>query len=154
MLEYRRMVMGKFIVIGERLSATASSVNRAFAEMDPEPILERASAQLKAGAVCLDVNIGPAEDNGPEIMKWVVRLLQDNFDNVPLSLDTSNKAAIEAGISVYNRSRGKPIVNSVNGEEKSLETILPIVAKYGAAVVGLCLDENGIPKTVEGILLT
>lgn len=137
------MVMGKFIVIGERLSATASSVNRAFAEMDPEPILERASAQLKAGAVCLDVNIGPAEDNGPEIMKWVVRLLQDNFDNVPLSLDTSNKAAIEAGISVYNRSRGKPIVNSADAAGRL--DYMDLAAANDAICIALC-NGDGIAR--------
>ena len=106
--------MAKFVVIGERISVTAPSINRAFAEKDPEPILARAKQQLDAGATYLDVNIGPAENDGPELMKWAVELLQSNFDNVPLALDTSNKAAIEAGISVYNRSKGKPIVNSAD----------------------------------------
>ena len=104
--------MAKFVTIGERLSTTAPSVNKAFTERDPEPILKRAKQQLDAGAVYLDVNIGPAENDGEDLMKWAVKLLQENFDNVPLSLDTSNKKAIEAGISVYNRSKGKPIVNS------------------------------------------
>ena len=95
--------MAKFITIGERLSTTAPSVNKAFTERDPEPILKRAKQQLDAGAVYLDVNIGPAENDGEDLMKWAVKLLQENFDNVPLALDTSNKKAIEAGISVYNR---------------------------------------------------
>ena len=106
--------MGKFITIGERLSTTAPAVNKAFLERDPEPILARAKQQLDAGATYLDVNIGPAEGYGPELMKWAVQLLQSNFDNVPLALDTSNKDAIEAGISVYNRAKGKPIVNSAD----------------------------------------
>ena len=106
--------MAKFITIGERLSTTAPSVNKAFTERDPEPILKRAKQQLDAGAVYLDVNIGPAENDGEDLMKWAVKLLQENFDNVPLALDTSNKKAIEAGISVYNRSKGKPIVNSAD----------------------------------------
>ena len=105
--------MAKFVTIGERLSVTAPTVNKAFAARDEEPILKRAKQQLDAGAVYLDVNIGPAENDGEDIMKWAVELLQSNFDNVPLALDTSNKKAIEAGISVYNRSKGKPIVNSV-----------------------------------------
>ena len=92
--------MAKFVTIGERLSTTAPSVNKAFTERDPEPILKRAKQQLDAGAVYLDVNIGPAENDGEDLMKWAVKLLQENFDNVPLSLDTSNKKAIEAGISV------------------------------------------------------
>ena len=106
--------MAKFVTIGERLSTTAPAVNKAFTERDPEPILKRAKQQLDAGATYLDVNIGPAENDGPELMKWAVELLQGNFDNVPLAVDTSNVAAIEAGISVYNRSKGKPIVNSAN----------------------------------------
>ena len=97
--------MAKFITIGERLSTTAPAVNKAFLERDPEPILKRAKQQLDAGAVYLDVNIGPAEGYGPDLMKWAVQLLQGEFDNVPLALDTSNKEAIEAGISVYNRSK-------------------------------------------------
>jgi len=109
--------MAKFVTIGERLSTTAPAVNKAFLERDAEPILKRAKQQLDAGAVYLDVNIGPAEGYGPELMKWAVQLLQENFDNVPLALDTSNKEAIEAGISVYNRAKGKPIVIALcNGE--------------------------------------
>ena len=74
--------MGKFVVIGERLSATAPSVNKAFTERDPEPIIKRAKQQLDAGSTYLDVNIGPAENDGPELMKWAVQLLQSEFDNV------------------------------------------------------------------------
>ena len=88
--------MAKFVTIGERLSTTAPIVNKAFTERDPEPILKRAKQQLDAGAVYLDVNIGPAENDGEDLMKWAVKLLQENFDNVPLALDTSNKKAIEA----------------------------------------------------------
>ena len=102
--------MAKFVTIGERLSTTAPAVNKAFTERDPEQILKRAKQQLDAGATYLDVNIGPAENDGPELMKWAVELLQSNFDNVPLALDTSNVAAIEAGISVYNRSKGKSVM--------------------------------------------
>ena len=82
--------MAKFVTIGERLSTTAPAVNRAFTSRDPEPILKRAKEQLDAGAVYLDVNIGPAESDGEDLMKWAVQLLQSEFDNVPLALDTSN----------------------------------------------------------------
>ena len=78
--------MAKFVVIGERLSATAPAVNKAFTERDPEPILLRAKQQLDAGATYLDVNIGPAENDGEDLMKWAVQLLQSNFDNVPLPM--------------------------------------------------------------------
>ena len=96
--------MAKFVTIGERLSTTAPAVNKAFTERDPEPIIKRAKQQLDAGATYLDVNIGPAENDGEDLMKWAVQLLQSEFDNVPLALDTTNKKAIEAGISVDRKS--------------------------------------------------
>ena len=101
-----------FVTIGERIHCIAPSVRKAMDERDPEPILKRAAEQIAAGATYLDVNIGPAEKDGPERMMWAVKLLQENFNNVPLALDTANKRAIEAGIKVYNRTNGKPIVNS------------------------------------------
>ena len=110
--------MAKFVTIGERLSTTAPAVNKAFTERDPEPIIKRAKQQLDAGATYLDVNIGPAENDGEDLMKWAVQLLQSEFDNVPLALDTTNKKAIEAGISVYNRAKGKPIVNSADAGDR------------------------------------
>ncbi len=132
--------MAKFITIGERLSTTAPIVNKAFLARDPEPILARAKAQLDAGATYLDVNIGPAEGYGEDLMKWAVQLLQSNFDNVPLALDTSNKAAIEAGISVYNRSKGKPIVNSADAAGR-IENI-DLAAANDAIVIALCNGEG------------
>ena len=135
--------MAKFVTIGERLSTTAPIVNKAFTERDPEPILKRAKQQLDAGAVYLDVNIGPAENDGEDLMKWAVKLLQENFDNVPLALDTSNKKAIEAGISVYNRSKGKPIVNSADAAGR-IENI-DLAAANDAIVIALCNGE-GIAK--------
>ena len=135
--------MAKFIAIGERVSTTAPAVNKAFLERDPEPILKRAKQQLDAGATYLDVNIGPAESYGEDLMKWAVQLLQGEFDNVPLALDTSNKAAIEAGISVYNRSKGKPIVNSADAAGR-IEYI-DLAAANDAIVIALCNGE-GIAK--------
>ena len=135
--------MAKFVTIGERLSTTAPAVNKAFTERDPEPILKRAKQQLDAGATYLDVNIGPAENDGPELMKWAVELLQSNFDNVPLALDTSNVAAIEAGISVYNRSKGKPIVNSADAAGRI--GYVDVAAANDAIVIALCNGE-GIAK--------
>ena len=135
--------MGKFVVIGERLSTTAPIINKAFTERDPEPILARAKQQLDAGATYLDVNIGPAESDGHELMPWVVKLLQENFDNVPLALDTANKRAIEAGIAVYNRAKGKPIVNSADAAGRS--EYLDLAAANDAICIALCNGE-GIAK--------
>src|SRR5699024_8415205 len=110
--------MSKFIVIGERIHCISPVIREAMNNMQPEPIIKRAKEQIDAGAAYIDVNIGPAEKNGVELMKWAVKLLQDNFDNIPLALDTANMKAIEAGISVYNRSKGKPIVNSADAGDR------------------------------------
>ena len=135
--------MAKFVTIGERLSTTAPAVNKAFTERDEAPILQRAKQQLDAGAVYLDVNIGPAEGYGPELMKWAVQLLQSNFDNVPLALDTANMDAIEAGISVYNRAKGKPIVNSADAGSRI--GYLDLAAANDAICIALC-NAEGIAK--------
>ena len=128
--------MAKFVTIGERLSTTAPAVNKAFTERDPEPIIKRAKQQLDAGATYLDVNIGPAENDGEDLMKWAVQLLQSEFDNVPLALDTTNQKAIEAGISVYNRAKGKPIVNSADAGDRI--TNIDLAAANDAICIALC----------------
>ena len=129
--------MAKFITIGEHITAfRRRSHTEAMATRNPEPILKRAKEQLDAGATYLDVNIGPAENDGEELMKWAVKLLQENFDNVPLALDTANRKAIEAGISVYNRSKGKPIVNSADAGSR-IENI-DLAAANDAIVIALC----------------
>lgn len=135
--------MAKFVVIGERIHCISPTIRKAMDEKDPEPILKRAKEQLDAGATYLDVNIGPAEDNGEDLMKWVVQLLQENFDNVPLALDTANKKAIEAGISVYNRSKGKPIVNSADAGDR-IENV-DLAAANDAIVIALC-SKAGVPS--------
>ena len=132
--------MGKFIVIGERISVTAPSIKRAFDEKDPEPILARARQQVAAGADYLDVNIGPCEADGEERMMWAVKLLQEDLDNIPLALDTSNVKAIEAGISVYNRSKGKPIVNSADAAGR-IEYV-DLAAANDDIVIALCNGEG------------
>ena len=96
--------MEKFMIIGERIHCIAPPIRKAIAERDPEPILKRAKEQLEAGAHYIDFNIGPAERDGEELMTWGVQLLQKEFNNVPLALDTANRKAIEAGLKVYNRT--------------------------------------------------
>jgi 5-methyltetrahydrofolate corrinoid/iron sulfur protein methyltransferase len=134
--------MGKFIIIGERIHCISPVIREAMENKNPEPILKRAKEQLDSGADYLDVNIGPAEKTGEELMKWAVTLLQENFDNVPLCLDTANKKAIEAGISVYNRQKGKPIVNSADAGDR-IEYI-DLAAANDAIVISLCSKE-GVP---------
>ena len=133
--------MGKFIVIGERIHCISPAIRKAMAERDPEPILKRAKEQLDAGATYLDLNIGPAESDGEELMQWGVKLLQENFNNVPLALDTANMKAIEAGIQVYNRSKGKPIVNSADAGDRINR--IDLAAANDAICVALC-SCNGI----------
>ena len=128
--------MAKFITIGERIHCISPVIREAMNTMNPEPILKRAKEQLEAGATYLDVNIGPAESNGEELMKWAVQLLQSNFDNVPLALDTANMKAIEAGISVYNRAKGKPIVNSADAGDRI--GYLDLAAANDAICIALC----------------
>ena len=132
--------MAKFVTIGERIHCISPVIRKAMAERDPAPILKRAKEQLDAGATYLDVNIGPAENDGEELMKWAVTLLQENFDNVPLALDTANQKAIEAGISVYNRAKGKPIVNSADAGGR-IENI-DLAAANDAIVIALCSAEG------------
>ena len=132
-----------FVTIGERIHCIAPAIRKAMDERDPAPILERAAAQIKAGATYLDVNIGPAEKDGPERMMWAVKLLQENFDNVPLALDTANMKAIEAGIKVYNRTNGKPIVNSADAGSRI--GYIDLAAANDAICIALC-SADGIAK--------
>ena len=135
-----------FVTIGERIHCIAPAIRKAMDERDPAPILERAAAQIKAGATYLDVNIGPAEKDGPERMMWAVKLLQENFNNVPLALDTANMKAIEAGIKVYNRTNGKPIVNSADAGSRI--GYIDLAAANDAICIALC-SADGIAKDNE-----
>ena len=135
---------GPVRVIGERINPTGKKrFQQALRENDIDYIVARGIEQQDAGADLLDVNVGLPGINEPEMMTRVVKALQAVVD-LPLQIDSSDPAAIEAGLRAVN---GKAIVNSVNGKAEVLRSILPICKKYGAAVVGLCMDENGIPQT-------
>ncbi|MCM1480078.1 MAG: homocysteine S-methyltransferase family protein [Muribaculaceae bacterium] len=134
-------------IIGERINPTGKKrFKEALKSEDIGYILGQAIEQINAGADILDVNVGLPEIDEKEMMVTVVKALQGITD-LPLQLDSTRPDVLEAALRVYN---GKPIVNSVNGEKSSMAAILPLVKKYGAAVVGLALDEGGIPKTAEG----
>lgn len=134
-------------VIGERINPTGKKrFKEALINHDIDYILGQAVEQVHAGAEILDVNVGLPDIDEKEMMVTAVKAIQGICDT-PLQLDSTIPAVLEAGLRIYN---GKPIVNSVNGEDESLDSILPIVKKYGASVVGLTLDKNGIPKTAEG----
>lgn len=131
-------------VIGERLNPTGKKrLQQALKENDMDYVASMAVAQTDAGASLLDVNAGHPEVNESKVLPKMVKAVQSVTD-VPLMIDSTDPEALEAALRVYN---GIPAVNSVNGSDSSLKTVLPLVKKYGASVVGLCLDENGIPKT-------
>ena len=133
-------------VIGERINPTGKKrFQQALLENDLDYIVDVAIQQIDAGAEILDVNVGFPGVDEVSMLPRVVKALQAALD-APLQIDSASPAALEAALRVYN---GKAAVNSVNGKEESLNTILPLVKKYGAAVVGLALDENGIPDTAE-----
>ncbi len=133
-------------IIGERINPTGKKLfKKALQENNIDYILNQALSQVEAGAEILDVNVGLPEIDEKEMMVKVLKAIQGVCD-APLQVDSTKPDVLEAALRAYN---GRPIVNSVNGEEKSLSTVLPLVKKYGATVVGLTLDENGIPKTAE-----
>ncbi len=133
-----------FVMIGERINPTGRKLlaeemkNGDFSRVEADAI-----AQVEAGAHMLDVNAGIPLADEPALLARAVQLVQ-NVTDVPLSIDSSIIEALEAGLAVY---QGKPLVNSVTGEDEVLERVLPLVAKYGAAVVAISNDETGISKT-------
>ena len=134
-------------VIGERINPTGKKrFQQALREGDIDYIVLRGVEQQDAGADILDVNVGLPGLDEPEMMRRTVRALQAAVD-LPLQIDSSDPRAIEAGL---RACCGKAVVNSVNGKAEVLETVLPLCKKYGAAVVGLCMDENGIPQDWRG----
>ena len=137
----------KTVIIGERINPTGKSkFKQALRDHNLEYILREGVTQQDNGADILDVNVGLPELDEPSMMEAVVKELQAVID-LPLQIDTSNPQAMERALRIYN---GKALINSVNGKKEVMEQIFPLVAKYGGVVVGLCLDEDGIPETAEG----
>ena len=133
-------------VVGERINPTGKKLfKEALLNHDIDYVKARAMEQAEAGAEILDVNVGLPKIDEEGLMVEVVKELQTVVD-LPLQIDSSSAAVIEKALRIYN---GKALVNSVNGEEKVLDTILPIAARYGAAVIGLTMDSEGIPESAE-----
>jgi 5-methyltetrahydrofolate--homocysteine methyltransferase len=134
-------------IIGERINPTGKKkLQAALREGDTGYVLNEALKQEEAGAHILDVNVGVPGIDEPAVLTKMVEAIQE-VTPLPLQLDTSNPQAMEAALRRYN---GKALINSVNGKEESLNAILPLVKKYGGGLVCLCLDDDGIPDTVEG----
>jgi 5-methyltetrahydrofolate--homocysteine methyltransferase len=142
----REVVIGfdrPFVIIGERINPTGrKKLAEEMAAGNYDTVIADAIAQVEAGAQMLDVNAGIPLADEPAILAEAIRLVQGVTD-VPLCIDSSIVAALEAGLTVY---QGKPLVNSVTGEEDRLESVLPLVAKHGAAVVAITNDESGISE--------
>ncbi|MCX5809821.1 MAG: dihydropteroate synthase, partial [Proteobacteria bacterium] len=130
------------LLIGENLNVISRKIGDALRRRDPVPIKEMALAQAKAGMDIIDINLGPARKEGPELMEWVVTTVQDTVD-LPLSLDTTNIEAMEAGLRAH---RGKALINSISARPERIESLMPLAGKYNAGFIGLTLGVEGIPR--------
>ncbi|MBC7261639.1 MAG: dihydropteroate synthase [Anaerolineae bacterium] len=133
------------LIIGENIHIISPKVKAAFETQDSKFIQELALRQVQHGADMLDLNIGPQRKRGVEVMEWIVDAVQEVTD-VPLSLDTTNAAAIEAGL---KRVKRQAMINSTSADPERLETIMPLAAKYNAKIVALTMGKSGIPTTAE-----
>jgi len=134
------------VIIGERLNPTGRrKLQEELREHKFDIVRRDALAQIEAGAAILDINAGVPKMDEPVLLVELMKVVQELTD-IPLCIDTANLVALEAALKSY---KGKALVNSVNGEEGKLESILPLIKEYGAAVIGLTLDDEGIPKTVD-----
>jgi 5-methyltetrahydrofolate--homocysteine methyltransferase len=134
------------VIIGERINPTGRrAMMQALQAGDFDMVRKDARDQVAAGATVLDVNAGVPGANEPELLRYVMDAVMSVTD-VPLCIDTADPEALQAALATYS---GKALVNSVNGEERSLDSVLPLVKEYGAAVIGLCMDDDGIPETAE-----
>ncbi len=137
---------GKFFVIGERINPTNRKKFQAeLAQGNFSTIRNEAKSQVKSGANILDINMGVPGADEPALMKKAVEEIQETVQ-VPLCLDSSSSSALEAGLKAC---AGKPIINSVNGDDDKLSVIIPLAKRYGAAIIGLCTDHKGLPKTSD-----
>ena len=140
---------GRPVIIGERINPTGKSkFKQALRDHNIDYILEEGVKQEDSGAHILDVNVGLPEIDEAAMMETIVYELQSIMP-IPLQIDTTNMEAMERALRIYN---GKPMINSVNGKAEIMEQVFPLVKKYGGVVVGLALDEDGIPDTTEGRL--
>jgi len=137
------------VIIGERINPTGrKKMLKALQDGDFDMVRNDAKKQVEAGAKILDVNAGVPSADEPVLLKQVMATVMEVTD-VPLCIDTADPEALEAALKTYD---GKALINSVNGEERSLTAVLPLVKDYGAAVIGLCMDDDGIPATADARL--
>lgn len=131
------------ILFGESLNVITKKIGKAFKERDPKPIQEEALFQKEKGMDYIDINLGPAKKDGHELMPWVVEVVQEVVDDIPLILDTSNMEAIEAALKVCKLT---PIVNSIMCRPERYEKMIPMTAEHGAGFVALLWGPEGLPR--------
>jgi len=134
-----------FRIIAENINVMYKKIGKAMKERDKKPIQEMTEKLVANGADLLDINLGPARKGGEELMTWVVETVQEVSDK-PLYLDTSNVAAMEAGLKAHNSSKGKAVINSISARPDRMEKLWPLAAKYDAGAVALVLGVDGIPR--------
>ncbi|MFC1955665.1 methyltetrahydrofolate cobalamin methyltransferase [Chloroflexota bacterium] len=134
------------LIVGELINSSRKSIHENLEKRNTEYLLDIAKKQSEAGADYIDINCSTMMDKESEAMKWLVENIQEVVD-IPLSIDTPNPLAMETGLSLAKK--GQPMVNSITGEEKSYRPVLPIIAKYKAKVVALCIDEHGMPENAQ-----
>lgn len=130
------------LLIGENLNIMSKRLGDSFLARDPGPVRKMAEAEAKAGMDMIDVNIGPARKAGPEFMEWIVKTIQEVSD-IPLSLDTTNIEAMEAGL---RACKGKALINSISARPERMAGLMPLAKKYSASFIGLTLGTEGIPR--------
>jgi len=133
------------ILIGENLNIMSKNIGDALRQKDPQPIKELAIAEAEAGVDMLDINIGPARKGGTELMEWVVSIVQETV-NLPISLDTTNIEAMEAGLRVH---RGRALINSISARPERIEALMPLVKRYDVEFIGLLLGTEGLPRDAD-----
>jgi 5-methyltetrahydrofolate corrinoid/iron sulfur protein methyltransferase len=138
--------MSKIIAIAESINIMSKTIGPAMKERNSGPIQEMALAEAKAGANFLDVNIGPARKDGTELLPWLVKTIHEVVD-LPLSLDTTNMEAMEAGLQAH--TKGRPLVNSVSCQADRMDTGIALVKKHNALMVGLLWGSDGMPRDVN-----
>ena len=136
-------------IIGENIQILSPKIKSAIADRDPTHVRALARAQIDHGASRLDLNIGPRKRDGIEVMQWMIEEVYDEVGAVPLSLDTTNSAAIEAGLKKCNELGIQAMINSTSADPDRLNATMPMAAEYGAKIIALAMDKN-IPATADG----
>lgn len=131
------------IIIGERINSTRKSITAALEARDEEHILREARHQWDAGSAYLDVNTAMMRKNEPELMTWVIDLIQGEIPNVLIAIDSANPAAVEAGLEAH---KGRPLLNSINGERERMDHLIPLIREHKPRVIGLTINDEGITQ--------